>query len=64
MRSVADAAMNHKKIAGGVFVSPKALIEAVKFGFRLVVSTADVALLATGSKEKAREVRQNLDDSK
>ena len=61
IRSVANAAVSHNKIVGGVFISPESVREAVGLGYRIIVSTADVVLLASRSKEKSKEVRQSLD---
>ena len=61
LRKVAGAAAASKKIAGGVFTAPDAIREAVDLGYRLIVSSADVALLANGSKDKIREVRQSFE---
>ena len=60
VRSIAAAAKSYNKIAGGVFTSPETVREAAELGYRLIISTADVALLASGSQEKAREVRQSI----
>ena len=60
IRKVAGAAAASKKIAGRVFTAPDAIREAVDLGYRLIVSSADAALLAGGSRDKIREVRQSL----
>ena len=60
VRAIADAAKSHDKIAGGVFTSPESIMEAAEYGYRLIISTADVVLLAAGSKEKAQAMRQSL----
>ena len=59
-RTVAEAAGTHGKIAGGVFPSVAALRSAVKLGYRLIVGCADVGLLAAGSEDAVRPLRDCL----
>jgi len=57
LKTVADTARKHGKFCGGVFTTPDALRQAVELGFRLIVATGDVALLATGSQNQAKSLR-------
>ena len=59
-RRVAAAARAHGKHAGGVFVTPQAMCFAAEAGYRLVVCTADVMLLAEASKMKSEALRGAL----
>ena len=56
---MARAARANGKIAGGVFANAQALSRAIEWGYTLVVGTADVALLATGSQAAAERLRQD-----
>lgn len=60
LRTVAEAAGVHGKVAGGVFLSAGALRAAVRLGYRLIVACSDVALLAGGSADKARSLRDQM----
>ena len=60
LRAVAEAAGARGKIAGGVFPSAPALRSAVQLGYRLIVACADLTLLASGSEDKARSLRDCL----
>jgi len=60
LRKVADAAKLHTIHAGGIFITPAAIREAVELGFRLLIPAADVFFFFFCSKEKAREVRACL----
>jgi 4-hydroxy-2-oxoheptanedioate aldolase len=60
LKAVAEAAKAHGKICGGVFPTPEALSYAIKVGYKLNVVTADVMLLANGSREKVKSARVNL----
>ena len=62
LAAVAAAAHRHGKIAGGVFGSVAALRHAIGLGYRLVVCTADVVLLAVNSQAAARACRTVLDE--
>ncbi len=64
LKTVARAAADHGKIAGGVFTTPEALNQAVEIGFRLIVACGDVGLLAGGSKTAAKSLRTALTESK
>jgi 4-hydroxy-2-oxoheptanedioate aldolase len=56
-RAVADAAQRNNIITGGVFTSPEALREGIRMGYHLMVATADVVLLAGGSRQKSEEMK-------
>lgn len=58
LQSVAQAAKTNGKIAGGVFVNEQDISNAVKLGYTLIVSGADVAFLAGGSKEASGRSRK------
>ena len=64
LRRVAEAAGSQGKIAGGVFVNPGELQQGVELGYRLVVSSADVMLLAGGSQQQAQVMRECLAETK
>jgi 4-hydroxy-2-oxoheptanedioate aldolase len=64
LKTVARAAADHGKIAGGVFTTPEALNQAAEIGFRLIVACGDVGLLAGGSKSAAKSLRTVLTESK
>ena len=57
---VAQAASAAGKIAGGVFPTPESLKSALSLGYRLVVVSSDVLLLAAGAKTKADTMRDCL----
>jgi 4-hydroxy-2-oxoheptanedioate aldolase len=59
-RRVAQAARAQGKIAGSVFGTPNALTHGVEMGYRLIVCTADVKLLAEGSHNKSEALRDAL----
>jgi 4-hydroxy-2-oxoheptanedioate aldolase len=60
LKTVARAAADHGKIAGGVFTTPEALNQAAEIGFRLIVACGDVGLLAAGSKSASKSLRSAL----
>jgi 4-hydroxy-2-oxoheptanedioate aldolase len=64
LRRVAEAAGSQGKIAGAVFVNPGELQQGVQLGYRLVVSSADVILLAGGSQQQAQVMRECLAETK
>jgi len=60
LQRVAEAARAHGKIAGSTFGTPSALARGVEMGYRLIVCTADVMLLAEGSRAKSEMLRDAL----
>jgi len=58
LRAVALAARDAGKVAGGVFTTDKSVRKALELGYRLIVSGADVGLLAQGSRDLAHAMRQ------
>ena len=60
LKGVADAARACGKVAGGVFASPETMRSAVAMGFRLVVASGDVLLLASGSTAQAAVMRKTI----
>ena len=63
LKAVAEAAASHGKLAGAVFPTPAAASEGIQLGYRMLVCTGDVPLLAVGSNEKAQAFRQCLPES-
>ncbi len=57
---VAKAAAEHGKLAGGVFTTPDTLVKAVSLGYRLIVASGDVGLLANGSKAATKTLRDAI----
>jgi len=62
LKTVADAAEASGKIYGGVFATQQALSTAVEMGYKLIVGTADVVLLANASRETAGLLRACVDN--
>ncbi len=60
LKRVADAAKKHGIIAGGPFVNPADLQKALAWGYRLIVGTADVTLLAAGSRAQSQQLKDCL----
>ena len=60
LEAVAEAAARHGKIAAGVFRSEDAFKQAINLGYRLVVCTGDIPMLADGSRSMAFERRREL----
>ncbi len=60
MKRVADAATNSGKIAAGISTTPDALRCAVEMGYRMIVCTADVLLLVSGSTQAEKVCRETL----
>jgi len=58
--SVARAAAKAGKFCGGVFTTPDVLRQAVAMGYRLIVASADSALVPASSKEKSQALRSCL----
>lgn len=56
--TIAHAAKEYEKFCGGVFTNPNAVKRAVELDYRLVVCSADFALLAQGSAEKSKTFRE------
>lgn len=63
-QTIAQAAKENGKIAGGVFVNEQDLSNAVKIGYKLIVSAIDVAFLANGSKNASARLRKSLETKK
>lgn len=59
-RNVAAAAARHGKIAGSVFATLETLQPAVELGYRLIVSAADVSLLAGASNKTVQSLRSSV----
>jgi len=57
LQRVAAAAAAAGKAAGGVFATPEKLQTGLDLGYRLIVGTGDVSLLAPASQAKAAELR-------
>jgi 4-hydroxy-2-oxoheptanedioate aldolase len=64
LKAVAESALGHHKICGGVFPNPKAVAQGISLGYRLIVVVSDVTLLAESSKQKAAAIRQVSADIK
>ena len=60
LQSIAQAAKDNGKIAGGVFANEQSLSQAVELGYTLIGAAADAAFLAAGSKEAAGKLGQCL----
>ncbi len=58
LAKVAQAAKANGKIAGGVFADAQGMTQAIEMGYTLNVATAEVGLLANGSKDVAGKMRQ------
>ncbi len=60
MEAVGAAAKRHGKIAGGIFATPESIRQGVELGYRMIVSSADSALLAANSLSAATSCRGAL----
>lgn len=60
MKTIAEAAERHGKIAAGVFRSPEATKKAIEWGYRLIVCAGDVPLLVQHSNAAAAACRNVL----
>ncbi|MFA5865437.1 MAG: aldolase/citrate lyase family protein [Phycisphaerae bacterium] len=60
LKKVAQAAHSHQKLTGGVFTNPDAVRQASVLGYRLLVGSGDVGLLAEGSKNQAKALQQAI----
>lgn len=58
MKIMSDAAKKYGKIAGSTSPTPELYKAAVKLGYRLIVATGDVGLLASGSKATQKQFQQ------
>jgi 4-hydroxy-2-oxoheptanedioate aldolase len=62
-KTIADTARKHGLIAGSVFTSANDLQKALGWGYRLIVGSSDVGLLAAGSKAQSQLLKQCLRQS-
>ncbi len=64
LEKIAKLTKKYGKLAGSVFVNPDDVKYAIELGYRLILSSADVVLLAKGSKEASTAIRAVVDTSR
>ncbi len=57
MARIAQAAARHGKTAAGIFATPESLRQGLDLGYRMLIGTSDVSLLAPASQAAARNLR-------
>ena len=62
IEAIGRLAKKYNKFAGSVFVQPDAVKRAIEIGYRLIVSAADITLLAPSSKKLTQEIRAAIEN--
>jgi 4-hydroxy-2-oxoheptanedioate aldolase len=63
MAAVAEAAKRHGKIPVGIFITPTAVKKGMELGYRLMICSSDVPLLANNSQSAAKAARTAMGDA-